>query len=149
MKMEVQQKLAIRHSIIIAFGFVFLLQLINCKDSNTKADLGYGKSFFNQNCSSCHEKNGGFDNAPSLVLLNKYDSLTLLKKLSDIKQDSLHGNYFKSVKYSNREINSIEEYIKNHCCPTKIGFKNSTTLCHPWLQRKSPLIQNPGSTRCF
>jgi hypothetical protein len=44
---------------------------------------------------------------------------------------------------------SHTHYIKNHCCPTKIGFKNSTTLCHPWLQRKSPLIQNPGSTRCF
>lgn len=119
MKMEAQRKLMNSRSIIILFGFVFLLQLINCKESdkNAKADIGYGKSFFNQNCSSCHGTIDGFDNAPSLVLLNNYDSLTLLKKLSDIKQDSLHGNYFKSIKYSDRETNSIEAYIKTYFEP--------------------------------
>lgn len=90
---------------------------MNCKHSNTKGDIGYGKSFFTQNCSTCHGRNDGFDNAPSLLTLNAYDSLTLLKKLSSIKRDSLHGNYFKSIKYSNREINSIEEYIKKYFEP--------------------------------
>jgi mono/diheme cytochrome c family protein len=116
MKMEVQRKLTNSPIIIILLGFSFFLQLINCKESdkNATADIGYGKSFFNQNCSSCHGRNDGFNKAPSLELLNTYDSLILPKKLRDIKRDTVHGSYFKSVKYSDREINSIEAYIRNY-----------------------------------
>lgn len=89
MKMEVQQKL-ISHSILILIGFVFLLYFISCKNSDTKADIGYGKSYFMNNCSSCHGRFNGFDNAPSILTMHNYDSLILLKKLRNIKQDSLH-----------------------------------------------------------
>jgi|GEM_PF-6792736 len=115
--MEAPRRLAIRHSIIILLGTFFLFQLLNCKNSDAEDDIEYGKSFFNQNCSACHGKNAGFNNAISLISLNHYDSLTLLRKLNDIKRDSVHSNYFKSVKYSNREINSIEKYIKNYFEP--------------------------------
>ena len=33
---------------------------------------------------------------------------------------------------------------KNHCCPTKVGFKNSVTLCCQRLQLKNSLFQNLG-----
>lgn len=112
--MEMQQKLAIRSSIIMICGFIFMYQLTNCKESNGKENLGYGKTFFNQYCSACHGKNDGFNNAPSLLALNNYDSLTLLKKLRGIKKDSLHNSCLKSVKYSNKEITSIEKYIKDY-----------------------------------
>ena len=86
----------------------------NCNYSNTKADIGYGKSYFSKNCSACHGRNDGFDNGPSLLTLNNYDSLILFKKLTDIKTDPFHENYLKSLPYSNREINSICKYIKNY-----------------------------------
>lgn len=112
MKMEVRQKLII-HSLYFLFGIVFLLQFIQCNESDTKEDIGYGKSFFIENCSSCHQRNDGYNEAPSLLVLNNYDSLSLFNKLSNIKQDSIHGNYFKNLKYSNKEANSIYEYIKH------------------------------------
>jgi mono/diheme cytochrome c family protein len=90
---------------------------MSCENSNARADIGYGKSYFTINCSSCHGRNDGFGNAPSLLTLNDYDSLILLRKLRDIKKDSLHSDYFRSVKYSDREINSIREYIKNYFEP--------------------------------
>jgi len=117
MKMEAPSKLTKRYSVIILSGFAFLIQITNCKNFNTKDGIGYGKSFFNDNCSACHGKNDGFDDAPSLLTLNNYDSITLLKKLNSIKQDSVHRNYFKSIKYSNKEINSIAQYIKDYFIP--------------------------------
>lgn len=106
----------VRNSIIILLGSFFLFQLINCKNSETKGDIGYG-IFFYQNCSSCHGIKDGFDAAPSLLNLNEYDSLTLHKKLNGIKEDSVHGNCFKSIEYSAKEANSIEEYIKHYFNP--------------------------------
>lgn len=116
MKMGVQQKL-ISRSIFILFGFIVFFNFLSCSDSDTKADVGYGKSYFMNNCSACHGRYNGFDNTPGMLTMYNYDSLTLLKKLRDIKQDSIHRRYFNSEKYSNKEINSILEFIKEYFEP--------------------------------
>jgi mono/diheme cytochrome c family protein len=115
--MEAQRNWIIS-SIIALFGFIFLLQIAGCRNNNSKANIGIGNSIFNQYCSSCHGlKDGGFNNAPGLITLDNYDSLTLLKKLRQIGDDSLHGSYLKSINYSNREVTSIYQYIKNYFKP--------------------------------
>jgi mono/diheme cytochrome c family protein len=111
MKTVALQKL-ITHSLYFLFGIVFSLQFIQCNESDTKGDIGYGKSFFIKNCASCHQWNNGYKGAPGLLVLNSYDSLTLFNKLHNFKQDSVHGNYFKDLKYTNKEVNSIYKYIR-------------------------------------
>lgn len=115
MKRPVQH--LIRHSFLILFGLFFLLQFIKCKSSNSKGDVGYGKSFFMKRCSACHGRNDGFNNAPSMLTLNSYDSMTLVKKLTDIKKDSTHSDYLHSIKYSKKEVNSIYKFIRHYYTP--------------------------------
>ena len=105
------------NSFLILLVFFFLFQIIKCKNTNSEADVGYGKTYFNQNCNACHGQLSGFENAPSLSSLNNYDSLDLLKKLISITKDSLHRHRLESVNYSNKEINSINVYIKNYFKP--------------------------------
>jgi hypothetical protein len=113
MKMEPQAKFR-RPSFITLLGFIFLLLSIRCKSPTEGANIGYGKSYFIQNCSTCHEKSRGFDKAPSLETLNSYDSLDLIYKIKNITIDSLHSNYLKSIKYSNKEVYSIYAYIREY-----------------------------------
>jgi hypothetical protein len=110
--MEVQRKLMVHRNALLLLMVAFLLQLISCKDSKTNKDVSYGKVYFYQNCSVCHERVVGYENAPSLLVLYNYDSLTLLKKLVQIKKDSIHGNY--CVDYSDKEINSLHTFIKKY-----------------------------------
>lgn len=114
--MVARRKLTIL-SILILICSVFLFQLTSCKNSDTKADIGYGKTYFMDNCSACHGRYKGFDNAPSILTMYNYDSLILLKKLVNIKQDSIHKNYFNSEKYSDKEINSLLLYIREYFEP--------------------------------
>jgi mono/diheme cytochrome c family protein len=110
--MQMRQKLII-HSIYFLLGFALFLEFIQCNKPDDKGNVAYGKSFFITNCASCHQRSDGYKNAPSIIALNNYDSLTLLKKLSYIQQDSVHIYYFKTATYSNKEINSIYKYIKS------------------------------------
>lgn len=115
MKMEVQQKL-INLSIIIFFGFGFLLFVNSCKNSK-EADIGYGKTYFMNNCSACHGLFDGFKNGPSILTMYNYDSLVLIQKLRKIKKDAIHKDFLNSAEYSKLEINSIYKYIKNYFEP--------------------------------
>jgi cytochrome c553 len=105
------------NSIIIAFVFFFLLFGIKCKQSDTVADVGYGKEYFKKNCYACHARTYGYKNAPTIFLLNKYDSLNLFNKLNDIMKDSIHSQRLELKKYSRKEIYSIQKYIKTYFDP--------------------------------
>jgi hypothetical protein len=110
--MEAPQKL-VRNSIIFIYVIVIGLQLMNC--TTGKANKSYGKYFFNENCSVCHyKKYDGIEKSPGLLTLSKYDSVTLAEKMRGIKQDSIHGIILQTVKYSDKEINSICEFIKDY-----------------------------------
>lgn len=115
MKMEVQQKL-ITLSITAFLAFELLLIVNGCKSSK-QADIGYGKSYFMNNCSACHGRLDGFKNAPSILTMHNYDSLMLIDKLTHIKQDDFHKNLIDYKKYTNIEINSIFKYIKENFEP--------------------------------
>jgi cytochrome c553 len=113
--MGLRQKLI--NSIAILFSFILLRQITGCTNNSSKADVTYGNSFFTKNCSHCHAQNDMADKTPGLVSLNNYDSLTLLKKLIEIRKDSVHGDYLKPVNYSSKEIDAIYAYIKDYFRP--------------------------------
>ena len=113
MQTEPQQKLKVNVKEIIYVEFLLILLITACQGSNTEADIGYGKTFFYKNCTACHNKTEGFRNAPSLLTLKSYDDSVLLKKLYGIKTDSFHNQFFKNVIYSEKEVKSVKEYIKN------------------------------------
>jgi|SRR5690242_14079766 len=115
MKMEMQQRLTAL-SITAFLGFGFLLLINGCKNSK-EADIGHGKTYFINNCSACHGRLDGFKNAPSLLTIYNYDSLILIDKLKNIKQDDFHKNLIVSQRYSIREIHSVYKYIKENFEP--------------------------------
>lgn len=115
MKMAVLKKLTTLNNLIIV-GLVIIVQFIGCTYSDTEANVGYGKSYFMQHCASCHGRYQGFQNAPGILTLYTYDSLTLLKKLENIKEDSLHKNYL-NYKYSEYEIKSLLIFIRKYFDP--------------------------------
>lgn len=99
------------------FSFCTLIQLISCTNLTSIDDVGYGKTYFMDNCYSCHGRYKGFENAPSILSMYKSDSLILLEHLKDIKKDTVHKNYFDSKNYSDREVKSILIFIKEYFDP--------------------------------
>jgi mono/diheme cytochrome c family protein len=85
-------------------------------DTST-AGIGYGKLFFYKNCSACHGPRDGYKNAPTTFDLNKFDSLELQNKLKNIKSDSVHKHFIEPIEYSDKEIISIREFIKDYFNP--------------------------------
>lgn len=93
-----------------------ILCLASCNNSDTKADLRYGSSLFRQKCVACHGRfDGGYENAPGLITLQNFDSLTLIRRLWKIKKDSMHKDRFEP--YNGKEVNSIYRYIRDYFEP--------------------------------
>ena len=77
-----------------------------------------GKSFYKEKCLSCH----GFTtsstiDAVTLMTMNDYDSLLLLAKLRNLKKDELHTGQLENVKFSEKEILSLANYIRDYFKP--------------------------------
>lgn len=88
---------------------------INCKNPGSKADLQYGANLFRDKCSACHWRGDGYKNAPSLITIYHWDSVTLVKRLWKIKGDSIHKGHFEP--YNAKEVNSIYCYLRNYFEP--------------------------------
>jgi hypothetical protein len=99
---------------LVVIGLFFLTA---CTPNNGKGDIAYGDTLFSKSCSPCHAEIDMPDKTPGLLTFYDYDSLTLLRKLRQIKNDSVHVNYLKSMGYSTKEVNSICAYIKNYFKP--------------------------------
>lgn len=119
MKTQMRQKLVICNSFLFLFFAITVMQFINCSNATTIANVGYGKSFFYKNCGICHNrKYDGSDGTPGLLTFNNYDSLSLDEKLRGIKLDSIHGVILYPLKYSDKEIVSLNEFIKEYFKPS-------------------------------
>ena len=114
--MTLQKRLKNSVTLIIS-GFLVLIQIISCNNSASKGEIGYGKSYFMDNCYSCHGNYKGFDNAPGILAMYNSDSLILLEELRNIKKDISHKKYFDSKNYSDREVKSILKFIKEYFEP--------------------------------
>jgi len=92
-------------------SITLLVILISCKNYHSIPTIAYGESFFSKNCSACHGLFHAVDSSPSLLTLNNYDSLTFFKKLNKIREDSLHGPYLQSIKFSEKEIRDQVKFL--------------------------------------
>lgn len=89
-----------------------------CSQGNNKADIGYGKSFYSEKCLSCHGfTTSSTPDAVTLMTMNNYDSLLLLDKLRNLTKDELHAGQLENVKFSEKEILSLTNYIRDYFKP--------------------------------
>lgn len=100
---------------IKGLGMVLFIATYSCNRPNSNADIKYGGDIFIANCASCHGVRDGYKTAPTLWTLHTYDSLTLIRKLNEIKSDSLHHGRFPED--SNKVLSSIYMYIKDYFEP--------------------------------
>jgi len=107
-RMLAQVKLKI--SYYLSLPFIFTLLAIGCKDSDSKGDIGYGSTVFKKQCFACHGRFDGYQSAPGLITLNRYDSITLVQKLRGIKKDSLHQILINN--FSEKDVQSVYKYIR-------------------------------------
>ena len=77
--------------------------------SESKVSVANGEKIYREKCAFCHGTiRPLYENAPSLLRLNEYDSAALLSKLSEFGSDSIHrlNNFSKS------DANSMYQYIR-------------------------------------
>jgi len=115
-KCRIMKEKGVHHSIIILLVIAFLLLISKCQNKSSAKGV-YGKSLFTEHCSPCHVQNDQPNYTPGLVSLNNYDSVLLIEKLGQIKKDTVHGEFLKSVQYGSKEINSIYRYIREYFEP--------------------------------
>ena len=115
MKMEVLQSSKTLKKIVVTGCLFTVFLLCMCNQSNSKADIGYGKSLYSEKCLSCHSYTTSSSiEAITLMTMNSYDSLLLLDKLRNLKKDDIHSGQLQNVSFTEKEILSLSGYIRDY-----------------------------------
>lgn len=107
-----KRRSSMKNKVKALLSLTILLYIASCNNPDSKADLRYGTSVFREKCSACHGRFDGYQNAPGLITLQSCDSITLIGRLRNIKNDSIHKGRIEP--YNDKEMNSIYLYIRHY-----------------------------------